>query len=275
MAETTEETEEITTIVPIAAVKPAETYLVEDAAASDGEATEDSIPDVVDLKTDEDSSVEPEAPTIQPVEIYSVETEATLVEVEAPEDETEAPAVETEGPVIGTEVSVSEAEAPAIKPAETYIVETEATIANTEAETVASVVGTEGTVAETEAPAVKIVETYLVEEEPVAPVEALKPTETYIVEEEITTDGEPANEPTDEVAYDTDEIELNAGSDRSVGENTEAEGSSVENSPQVEEVKALETVANSVEPAIVKPNHVEGYWIEVSGDRDVLVKYHV
>merc|ERR1712106_687638 len=110
---------------PIAALKPAETYLVEE---------EVTVPDLDDLKTESESSLfvggsanvgvlqssvqpeteGPEAETEEPV----VETDALVVKP----DETYI--VETESPLIVTDAPVGEAEAPVVKPAETYIVET-------------------------------------------------------------------------------------------------------------------------------------------------------
>merc|ERR1739838_37963 len=75
---------ETTTAAPVAAVKPAETYLVEE---------EVTVPEVV-------------------------ETEGPVVQSEEPVVETEAPVVVTETPVVETEAPLVVTEAPVVKPAE-------------------------------------------------------------------------------------------------------------------------------------------------------------
>merc|ERR1712106_525881 len=90
-------------------------------------------------------------------------------------------------------------------------------------------------------------------EEPVVETDALvvKPDETYIVETEsplIVTDAPvveaeaPVVKPVEILAIEADTV--------------------------------LEAINNSVDSAAGKAEHANGYWIEVSGDRDVLVKYH-
>merc|ERR1712106_617346 len=79
-------------------------------------------------------------------------------------------------------------------------------------------------------------------EEPVVETDALvvKPAETYIVETETSLVETEA--PVEMLAIEADVV--------------------------------LEALNNSVDSAAGKAEHANGYWIEVSGDRDVLVKYH-
>jgi len=295
VAEVTEKLVEITTTVPI--VKPAETYLSEEETTSDG----NSVSDVVDFKADEEPAVT-EAAAIEPADTYIVETEAPVVETEAPAEETTVAAikaaesyiVETEAPVVETEDGTEEpvveiadtylveeeevALVEATKPAETYLVEEEAKTEEHLSETEAPVVETEAS--NTEAPVAEIAEAYLVGDEP----EAVKPAETYLVGEEITNEDDGTDFNTEAPAIEAADVYLvpvesssdvkqedktesvNAGSGISSEANTD-----LENAAQDE---AIEPVINSVEPNIVKETQAEGYWIEVSGDRDVLVKYH-
>merc|ERR1739838_256241 len=136
-------------------------------------------------------------------------------------------------------------EAPVVKPAETYIVETEAPVVDlsTEARLGEPIVDTESEVS-----AVEPAETYFVDEEttsqeetvlPVVVFEAIEPADTYLVSEEIKTCVE---EPEEILAIEAD--------------------------------TALEAINNSLDSAAGKAEHANGYWIEVSGDRDVLVQYH-
>merc|ERR1739838_699217 len=126
-------------------------------------------------------------------------------------------------------------------------------------------------VVETEAPLIKPAETYLVEEEittnsPVEPNSAAATTETYLVEVET-------EEP--EIKEEESAVDINSIA--------QEEKILSEEAPSTEEVLAIEPVSNSLEPKLVETVEEEtviqtkpssGYWIEVSGDRDALVKYH-
>merc|ERR1712106_201824 len=227
----------------IYAPKPAETYLVEE---------EVTVPDVVDLKTESESSlffgggakvdvfqslVQPEVPLVEtitaapiavlrPAETYLVEEEVTVPDVDDLKTESESSlffggsakvdvlqsSVQPE-----TEGPVVETDAPVVKPAETYIVVNEAPLVDTEVP-----------VCNAEAPA----ETYIVETD--APVVE---TETLLVKTEV-----PVVKPVTILAIEAETV--------------------------------LEAINNSVDSEAGKAEHANGYWIEVSGDRDVLVKYH-
>merc|ERR1712106_1090148 len=142
---------ETITAAPIAVIKPAETYLVEE---------EVTVPDVVDLKTELESSlffgggakvdvlqssVQPEVPLVEtitaapiaalkPAETYLVEEEATVPDVVDLKTESESSLFfggsgnvdvlqssvqpETEGPVAETEEPVVETDTLVVKPAE-------------------------------------------------------------------------------------------------------------------------------------------------------------
>ena len=261
VAEVTEKVVEITTTAPI--VKPAESYLIEEVATSD----------VVDLKADEEKT---EAAAIEPADTYIVETEAPVIETEAPVEETtvgaikpaESYIVETEAPVVETEAPLVEATVAAIKPAESYIVETETPVVETEAPlvetTVAAIKPAESYIVETEAP---MVETSSLVSEDISNEDAGANSETpateaadvYLVPEESSRD-----------IKGVDEIEVgNAGSEISSQANA-----NIENPAKDEDINPDESIKNSVEPTVEKQGQAEGYWIEVSGDRDVLVKYH-
>merc|ERR1739838_466176 len=137
-------------------------------------------------------------------------------------------------------------EAPVVKPAETYIVETEAPEVDlsTEARLGEPIGDTESEVS-----AVEPAETYFVDEEttsqeetvlPVVVFEAIEPADTYLISEEIISEVE---EPEEILAIETDTV-----------------------------IEAV--INNSLDSAAGKAEHANGYWIEVSGDRDVLVQFH-
>ena len=128
----------------------------------------------------------------------------------------------------------------------------------------------------------------LVETITAAPIAALKPAETYLVEEEVTVP--------DVVDLKTEsESSLFFGGSANVdvlqsSVQPETEGPVAETEEPVVETETpvvkpveklaieadtvLEALNNSVDSAASKAKHANGYWIEVSGDRDVLVKYH-
>ena len=87
----------------------------------------------------------------------------------------------------------------------------------------------------------------------------IEPADGYLVPEENSS----GNEGAEEIEPVNNESEISA-EDNTGSENATQEGN----------LEGIEAVNNSIEPAIVKPKQAEGYWIEVSGDRDVLVKYH-
>merc|ERR1712106_122849 len=212
---------ETTTAAPVAAVKPAETYLVEEEA---------TVPDVVETEApvvqSEEPVVETEAPVVKPSETYIVDTvtEIPVVETETPLIVTEAPVIKpVDTYIVENEEVVVVTEAPVVKPAETYIVETEAPVAETEASEVD--LSTEARLGE------PIGDTE-------SEVSAVEPAETYFVDEETTSQGETV---VPVVVFEAIE-------------------------PAV--------INNSLDSAAGKAEHANGYWIEVSGDRDVLVQYH-
>ena len=234
-AEVTELVVEITSPVPI--VKLAESYLIDEVATSDAK---DSVTDVVDLKAEEDKS---KAAAIEPADAYIIETEATVAPVVETTVAAIKPAesyiVETEAPVVETEAPLVETTVAAIKPAESYIVETEAPMVETSS-LVSEDISNEdaGTDSETH---------------------ALEAADVYLVPEESSGD-----------IKGVDEIEVeNAGSEISSQANA-----NIENPAKDEDINPDESIKNSVEPTVEKQGQAEGYWIEVSGDRDVLVKYH-
>merc|ERR1712106_627274 len=234
----------------IYAPKPAETYLVEDAV---------TVPEVVDLKTESQSSlffgggakvdvlqssVQPEVPLIdtitaapkaalKPAEIYLVEEEVTVPDVDDLKTESESSLF------FGGSANVGVLQS-SVQP------ETE----GHEAET-------EEPVVETDAPVVKPAETYIVVNEaplvdtevPVCNAEA--PAETYIVE-------------TDAPVVETETLLVK----------TEVPVVKPVTILAIEAETVLEAINNSVDSEAGKAEHANGYWIEVSGDRDVLVKYH-
>merc|ERR1712106_295675 len=234
----------------IYAPKPAETYLVEE---------EVTVPDVVDLKTESESSLFFGGGAKMDVLQSSVHPEVPLVE------------------------TVAAAPIAALKPAETYLVEEEVTVpdvddlktesesslffggsanvdvlqSSVQPETEVPVAETEEPVVETNAPVVKLAETYIVvNEAPLVGTEVLvcnaeAPAETYIVETDTPV-----------VETETPLVE------------TEAPVVKPVEILAIEADTVLEAINISVDSAAGRADHANGYWIEVSGDRDVLVKYH-
>ena len=209
-------------------------------------------------------------PAVKPAETYLVATVASVEEVTVTEPavaETEAPAVKpVDSYLVSDVVDVRtddnktdevETEAPVIKPDETYLVEEEiTTYVPVESEAVTTEAAVEAV--ETEAPAIKPAETYLVAgaqitaseiEESAAALNSI--VEEEVLNEELTTQQAQQNE----------------------------EANPIENaSAPEEEVLAIETVSNPLElvevETLIQTKPSNGYWIEVSGDKDALVQYH-
>merc|ERR1712106_721226 len=176
------------------------------------------------------------------------------------------------------------------KPAETYLVEEEVTVPDVvdlKTESESSLFFGGGAKVDVFQSLVQP-EVPLVETITAAPIAVLRPAETYLVEEEVTVPD------VDDLKTESESSLLFGGSAKvdvlQSSVQPETEGPVVETEtllvktevPVVDPVTilaieaetVLEAINNSVDSEAGKAEHANGYWIEVSGDRDVLVKYH-
>merc|ERR1711915_483065 len=112
---------------------------------------------------------------------------------------------------------------------------------------------------DTDAP-VQPKDSYIVDAEP--PVDA--PSDTYLAAEE-------EEEKEESNAGNTETSTISAADEF---EPTSSEGAP-DDSSSVDETPVSPLHDNSVdEPVVTEDKHASGYWIDVSGDQDILVKYH-
>merc|ERR1711915_216502 len=290
-------------------VAPADSYLVGDTDADAVETTTleveapadsylvgDTVADTVELKAGDDA-VNTEAPIVE-TEASAKESEVTVVETEATVDATEAPVIAPKDSYIVEQVAPAETTI-TDAPKDSHIADTATeSTQNTEAETEPPIVAPSDTYlvgskiesTDTDAPIVTdaptITDTPIVTDAPIDTDAPVQPKDSYIIDTEP-----PVDEPSDTYLAAEEEEEKEESNAGNTGTSTisaadEYEPTSSEGAPD-DSSSVDETVApgeenplsplhdNSVdEPVVTEDKHASGYWIDVSGDQDILVKYH-